>query len=129
MKSISVSGIHRPDGFANVVLSSSSSLIYVSGQGPIDENGKTVSLEFEEQVTQVFENLKKCLRAADATFNNVIKVNFFVVSMKQFPILREVRKRYLNQEKLPSMTTVGVTSLVREDWLIEIEAVAELKGS
>ena len=42
------------------------------------------------------------------------------------PMLREVRARYINRDKPPASTLVGVAALVGADWLIEIEVVAVL---
>ena len=38
--------------------------------------------------------------------------------------MREVRRQYLNMEKPPARTLVGILALVVPEWLIEIELVA-----
>jgi enamine deaminase RidA (YjgF/YER057c/UK114 family) len=45
----------------------------------------------------------------------------------QVPIIREVRNRYFSAEHPPASTLVGVTALARDDFMIEIEAVAALQ--
>ena len=81
------------------------------------------------QVTQVMENLKAALAAAGATTDDVVKLNYYVVNLKQdqLPIIREVRGKYFSVEHLPASTLIGVTALAREEFMIEIEAVAAMK--
>jgi enamine deaminase RidA (YjgF/YER057c/UK114 family) len=40
------------------------------------------------------------------------------------PIFRKVRKHFLGNENYPASTLVGIQSLGRKEWLIEIEAIA-----
>jgi enamine deaminase RidA (YjgF/YER057c/UK114 family) len=60
------------------------------------------------------------------TPQDVVKLNYYVVNLKpdQLPVIREVRNKYFSPEHLPASTLVGVTALAREDFMIEIEAVA-----
>jgi 2-iminobutanoate/2-iminopropanoate deaminase len=105
-------------------------LVYVSGQVAWDTNGEIVGKgDLRVQVTKALENLKIALAAAGATTEDLIKVNYYVVNLKpdQVPIIREVRTKYFSAEHPPASTLVGVTALAREDFLIEIEAVAVLK--
>jgi 2-iminobutanoate/2-iminopropanoate deaminase len=61
--------------------------------------------------------------------DDLIKVNYYVVNLKsdRVRIIREVRNKYFSAENLPASTLVGVTALVRDDFVIEIEAVAAVK--
>ncbi|MHB8565845.1 MAG: RidA family protein [Nitrososphaerales archaeon] len=103
-------------------------LYFISGQSPTNERGKTVGVgDFEVQVVQCFENLRRCLDSIGASFDDLLKLNILIVPMDEFDIVRSVRSRYLNPKKLPSITSSGVTSLVKKDWLIEIEAVVETR--
>jgi enamine deaminase RidA (YjgF/YER057c/UK114 family) len=129
MKSIKVPSVSTPKGYSQIVrLDSNPHIFYISGQTPTDERGNTICVgDFEAQVVQSLENLQKCLAAIDATFHNVVKLTFYVVPMEKFDIVRKVRERYLDQNNLPAITSIGVTSLVNKDWLVEIEALVELK--
>ena len=42
----------------------------------------------------------------------------------QLPVVREVRDQYVNIQQPPASTAVEVRRLVRDDLLIEVEAVA-----
>ena len=64
---------------------------------------------------------------ANATFKDVVKMNTYIVNFKpetDLPIFRKVRKEFLGTENYPASTLVGVESLGRKEWLIEIEAIA-----
>jgi enamine deaminase RidA (YjgF/YER057c/UK114 family) len=123
-------GLSKPMGYTQVVVAQSGKLVYVSGQVPLNVSGEVVGKgDFRAQVTQVMENLKTALGAAGATMNDVVKANYYVVNLKpdQVPVIREVRSKYFSPEHPPAGTLIGVTSLVREDYMIEIEAVAAVK--
>ena len=64
---------------------------------------------------------------ANATFKDVVKMNTYIVNFQpetDLPIFRKVRKEFLGTENFPASTLVGVESLGRNEWLIEIEAIA-----
>ena len=72
----------------------------------------------------MFDNLRAALQAVGATLDQVVKLNYHVVDATQMPVVREVRDEYLDPERLPASTAVEVRRLVRDDLLIEVEAVA-----
>jgi 2-iminobutanoate/2-iminopropanoate deaminase len=130
MKSLKVPNLSNPTGFSQITRSDSNPhIFYISGQPPIDENGHTVGLgNLEAQVIQSFQNLDLCLKVIGATFTDVMKLTIFVVPMDKFDVVRRVRERFLDRNNLPAITSIGVTSLVDRDWLVELEAVVEAKN-
>ena len=123
-------GLSKPMGYTQVVVAQPGKLVYVSGQVPVNASGEVVGKgDLRAQVTQVMDNLKTALAAAGATMNDVVKANYYVVNLKpeQVPVIREVRSKYFSAEHPPAGTLVGVTSLVQEGYMIEIEAVAAVK--
>lgn len=117
----------RPVGYSDAVVVGGGKSIYISGQVPLNEKNEVVGKgNLKAQTIQVFENIKKLLNEAGATFANVVKVNTYVVNCKpaDVAIVREIRKSYLAEKQPPASTLVGVTSLVDPDFLIEIEVVA-----
>ncbi|MBI3742507.1 MAG: RidA family protein [Chloroflexi bacterium] len=113
--------------YTHVVIAQSKKIIFISGQVALDASGQIVgSGDLRAQTRQVFENLKIALGAAGATFADVVKMNTYVVNYKpeMRPALVEVRSEYLPKENPPASTLVGVTALAREEFLIEIEAIA-----
>jgi enamine deaminase RidA (YjgF/YER057c/UK114 family) len=123
--------LNPPTGFTHVVTATGGKTVYVSGQVSVDETGTVVGRgDFRAQVERTFENLKAALAAAGATFRDVVKVTYFVVDLKpeHVPVVREVRRKYLDSESPPASTLVGVAALVVPDWLIEVELVAVVPG-
>ena len=97
--------------------------IFVAGQTPRDANGNCVGKgDMRAQMEQTFQNLDRCLKAAGATWADVVKTNTFVTDFDEFQKCGDVRMRYLGVAT-PTSTTVGVTRLAGPDFMIEIEAV------
>ena len=118
-------------GWTHVVTATAGKTIYISGQVSVNERGEVVGKgDLRAQTVQTYENLKRALAAAGATFRDVIKMNIYVVGLRpeQVPLLREVRAQYVSAEHPPASTLVGVQALVGSDWLLEIEAVAVVPG-
>jgi reactive intermediate/imine deaminase len=114
-------------GYSQAATVSGARLLYVAGQVPMDPSGKLVGPgDFRAQAEQIFENLKATLAASGASFDHVVKLNSYFVDIKQVPVYREVRDKYINASNPPVSTAVEVRRLVREDWLLEIEAIAVL---
>ncbi len=113
--------------YSQVVRVSSKELIFISGQTALDSSGKLVGKgDFQAQAEKVFQNLQAALKAEGATFDNVVKLNTYVIDMdKSRPILQGVRSKHIQKEP-PASTLVGVTRLADPDYLIEIEAVAAI---
>ena len=124
---INPSTLAIPPGYTHVVEITHGRTIFIAGQVALDQAGQIVGQhDFRAQTQQVFENLKAALAAVGADFTRVVKLNMYVVDISQLPILREVRDRYVNTHHPPASTLVEVRRLAREDFLIEVEAVASL---
>ncbi|MFD9496827.1 RidA family protein [Streptomyces sp. NPDC060005] len=122
--------IPAPDGVAPAtayshVVAATGRFVAVSGQLPLDEDGEIVGEgDAEAQARQVFENLRRCLAAAGATFDDVVKLAFFVTDMAHLPAIRAARAAHLPDDRLPAASAVQVAALVRPEFLMEIEAFA-----
>ena len=104
-------------------------LVYVSGQVSWGADGKVVGAgDMRAQCEQVFKNLSNVLRGAGAGWNDVIKMNGYMVGInaEHVTAYREVRSGYLKAKQLPASTLVGVTSLVQPELLLEVEVLAAL---
>jgi reactive intermediate/imine deaminase len=102
-------------------------IIYVAGQVSMDRSGKLVGEgDMRAQAQQTFENLKAALEASGAKFENVVKLNYYVLDVSQLPAVREVRDKFVNTANPPASTAVEVKRLFREGFLIEVEAVAAM---
>ncbi|WP_410513076.1 RidA family protein [Paenibacillus sp. BR2-3] len=112
-------------GYTNVVESRSARTIYISGQVPLNKEGQLVGTgDLAAQTRQVFENIKSALDAAEVSFDDVVKLTFFLTDISQMQTVREIRDQYINTVNPPASSAVEVRKLIREDILIEIEAIA-----
>ena len=114
--------IDPSEGFSQTVIVKTGNYktLYISGQ-----IGSGTDLE--SQTLATFKNLETQLYQANATFKDVVKMNTYIVNFQpetDLPIFRKVRKEFLGTENFPASTLVGVESLGRNEWLIEIEAIA-----
>lgn len=124
--------IPAPDGLAPAaqyshVVMGTGTFVAVSGQLALDEDGKIVGEgDAAAQARQVFENLSRCLAAAGATFEDVVKLTYFVTDVAHLPAIREARAAHIPDDRLPAASAVQVAALVRPEFLMEIEAFAVL---
>jgi enamine deaminase RidA (YjgF/YER057c/UK114 family) len=117
--------MHRPTGYTHVVEVLAGRPVYISGQVALDATGALVGPgDLAAQARQVFDNLRLALEAAGAGFGQVVKLTFYLRDASQMPVVREVRDQYLDPDRPPASTAVEVRRLVRDDLLIEVEAVA-----
>lgn len=118
------SGLSTPTGYSHVVSTRGGKTIYIAGQVALDAQGQIVGRgDLATQTRQVFENLGIALKAAGATFANVVKTNYYLRDASQVAIVREVRSKYFTSE-LPASTLIEVPRLAQQDFMIEIEVVA-----
>jgi enamine deaminase RidA (YjgF/YER057c/UK114 family) len=110
-----------------VSVSGAAKIIYVSGQVSYDRDGFVIGKDdIRAQSEQVFKCLTHNLRAAGATWSDVIKLNGYMVKMNgdAVNLYREVRSRYLDPKRMPASTLIGVKRLAHEDLLLEVEVIA-----
>jgi reactive intermediate/imine deaminase len=101
-------------------------IVFVSGCVATDGQGRVVGgSDVAAQARQVHENIKRCLAAAGATFADVCKVTVFLRNVNDREKVNAVRKEYFGAHR-PASTLVEISRLVRDDYLIEIEATAVL---
>ena len=103
-------------------------LIYVSGQVAIDESGALVGKgDVSKQAEQVFKNIHRILTDCGATIGDIVKLNWYFRNMSDRAAIIAERDRFLGAHR-PASTAVEVSRLVSEDWLIEVDCVAAVRG-
>jgi enamine deaminase RidA (YjgF/YER057c/UK114 family) len=117
------------NGFTHVVEAAGPGrTIYIAGQLGLRLDGSLAGEagDFRAQARQAFENLRAALEAVGAGFQDVVKLNNFLIDIRHLSLLREVRGGYLNTAAPPASTTVAVAALAREGALFEVDAIAVL---
>jgi enamine deaminase RidA (YjgF/YER057c/UK114 family) len=112
---------HKPPGYTHVVTSPPGKMIFISGRGGAAADG-TMPPDFGVQTRNTFEDLKRCLAMAGATFKDVVKINYFVTDLSKTAELRQIRAQYLDMEHPPAATLVQAG--LAGGSMVEIEAVA-----
>jgi 2-iminobutanoate/2-iminopropanoate deaminase len=117
--------LSTPTGYSHVVeVTGPGKTIYIAGQIAFDAGGKVVGAgDMKAQTEQVFKNLEAALKAAGATFADVVKMNTYVTDISQIAVIRDVRSRYFGTTT-PASTLVQVSGLARPELMIEIEIIA-----
>jgi len=101
-------------------------LVFVSGQVPLNLEGKIVEGGIEEQTVQALENLKAVLEAAGLGFREVVSVTVYLRDLGDFQLFNEVYGRCFSAEP-PARACVEVSALPRGA-RVEISAVAVRSG-
>jgi enamine deaminase RidA (YjgF/YER057c/UK114 family) len=127
MRFMNPAAIAKPGGYTHVVeVTGPGRIVYIAGQLGLKPNGD-IAGDFRAQCVQAFENLKAALAAVGATFDDVVKLNNYLIDIpKNLGAYREVRDKYVNTSQPPASTTIGIPALARPDALYEVEAVVLL---
>ena len=115
-----------PPGYSYVVEAiGPGRIIYFAGQLGVDIENKWVATDFRAQCHAAFGNMTEALKAAGASWDDVVKINNYLVDIERnMAAFREVRDSFLNRNAPPASTTIGVPALARPGGLFEIEAIA-----
>ncbi|MDN3653337.1 RidA family protein [Thalassotalea ponticola] len=88
----------------------------------VDEMGAT-QLDIRQQTKAVINNIADILGSVDATLDDLVEINTFLVNMNDFAGYNEVYGQYFDYDG-PVRTTVAVHQLPHPHLLIECKAVA-----
>jgi enamine deaminase RidA (YjgF/YER057c/UK114 family) len=113
-----------------VTVSGDTKLVFIAGQTPSDENYECVAPgDYKGQYIQVMENLDIAMRAAGATWDDVVYRRMFVLDVDEF--LKVFYDDDLPQygDGRPPSTLIGVTRLSNPSFLIEIDLMAVVEAS
>ena len=114
-------------GFSQVVVATGQRQVFISGQCSVNEAGELVGKgDLGLQMEQVLRNIERALLAADAGFGDLVRLTIYVVdySPEKREVMQLVRNRYIPSDAGPASTLIGVSRLVSEDFLVEVEAQA-----
>jgi enamine deaminase RidA (YjgF/YER057c/UK114 family) len=102
---------------------SSGRMLHTAGITARDANGEVVGAgDMRAQVSQCFANLADILKAAETSFERVVKFTIFTTDIDRFNSdTRDIRFPYFSGR--PAATLVEVSKLVDPRMLVEIEAI------
>lgn len=112
-------------------------LLFLSGIGPrkkgskdipgviLDDNGKIISYNIEEQCRSVFQNVKWILEESGSSWDKLVDVTVYLTNMKNdFPVFNKLWAEYFKDNQ-PCRTTIEVKSLPTPI-AIELKCIAEI---
>jgi 2-iminobutanoate/2-iminopropanoate deaminase len=98
--------------------------LYTSGQIALDPSTMELVLDtIEIETSQVMNNMKAVLEAADMDFSNVVKSTIFIADMNDFSKINTVYASYFDEKTAPARETVQVAKLPR-NVNVEISMIA-----
>jgi 2-iminobutanoate/2-iminopropanoate deaminase len=109
-----------------VTVENAKKIVYLSGQVSRDAEGKVVGAgDMRAQMMQVGECVAAGLKAAGASFENVVKTQTFVTNMTEYLKHADLRAKYFCNP-IAASTTIEIKGLVNPDLMIEVDVIAVL---
>jgi len=99
-------------------------MMWVSGQVGMNEKFE-VAEGIEAQTRQAFINLQKVLNEAGGSFEDIVELVTYHISMSDMRKFAKVKSEFIHNN-YPAWTAVGVNELVLPGLLVEIRATAVL---
>ena len=96
-------------------------LVFVSGQGPIDQNGKVIAGDIKSQTKMTLENFRKVLVAAQSGMEYVLQTTVYISDLNDFSEMNEAYSSFFPDPK-PARTTVRADLLF--GMRVEIQGIA-----
>jgi len=116
-----------PSLISQAVVSTGRALVHLSGQVAWDAEGNLVGAgDPAAQAAKVADNIGTALKAAGATWDDVVKETIYVVDYR--PELVPAIFQALRRGAVPASTLVPVPALFRPGYLIEVEVIAAIEG-
>ena len=102
------------------------SLVFTSGQLPIDPATGEMPADVADQALQSLKNVQAIIDAAGLTMSSVFKLTVFVKDLNTFATVNEVYQKFFDDlgAGYPARSCVEVARLPK-DALVEIEAIAQ----
>jgi enamine deaminase RidA (YjgF/YER057c/UK114 family) len=115
--------------YSQITRVKASEFLFIAGQVGADKSGKAPP-DFDAQCTQTFANIGAALASQGAGFGNLVEFTTYMVHSQDIPKFmawrtREFPKMFANGAYPPN-TLLIIDRLVREEFLIEVSAVAAL---
>lgn len=116
---------------SQAILSSGENFLFLSGQVALDADSNYVGIgDIVAQTRQVYANLLSVLNTVDADFSNVVDLTTFIVGRQHLPAhqhtIKELYKELYPRGDYPADTVLLVAGLYREEFLLEVKAIAIL---
>jgi 2-iminobutanoate/2-iminopropanoate deaminase len=114
-----------PVGPYNQAIRASGVMVFCSGQIALDPaTGQIVGEgDVAKETEQVMQNLEAVLKAAGATWSDVVKTTVFLADMNDFATVNEIYARYFDEATAPARACVQVAKLPK-NVQVEVDCIA-----
>lgn len=107
-----------------IVVEGNRSLVFVSGQLPIDpKTGELIQGDITALTKQTLDNIEAILIASSSSLHNVVKTEVFLTDLNDFKGMNEEYAKRFNPQAPPSRQTIQVAALPKGSAL-EISCIA-----
>lgn len=128
---LSPEGLQPHTPYHHVAIATGSRHVHVTGQIARDAEGQQVAPDdLPGQVAQVLRNTARALAGADASFEDVVRLTFYVTNWAPEKIgafmagIESVTAEVGLPQPLPPASLIGVDYLFEPDVLVELETTA-----
>ena len=103
-------------------------MVFISGTTGIDDSGQIVAPgNIVEQTRRIFQIFERLLSAVGGSCEDIVQTVDYITTTENYKATAAVRREFFKAAQ-PTSTGVIVAGLLREGAVIEISAVAALKG-
>lgn len=115
--------------YSHITRVKASEFLFIAGQVGADKDGKLAG-DFDAQCAQAFANIAAALDSQGANFSNIVEFTTYLVHSQDIAKFMAYRSRefprLFARSAYPPNTLLMIDRLVREEFLIEVSAVAAL---
>ena len=129
IKYINPEGLMKSPAFSQVVTTEGKGkTIYIGGQNAVNVNHELVGKgDIRIQTDQVMQNIETALTTCGATFNNIVKLNIYIVQGQDVTGAYQASQKYMAKASHPPVVTAFfVSALGNPEYLLEVETTAFL---
>ncbi len=120
--------VHKPGTvFSHVAIVGD--VIYLAGQSPHERSGAVVDpTDPARQFRQVFDNIREVLKAAESSFQDVVRLTVYLRKREHVPLFWEIAQENLGRHR-PAISLVIVEGLAKPELLLEVDTIAVKDGA
>jgi enamine deaminase RidA (YjgF/YER057c/UK114 family) len=130
IKILNPDSLGKPLGqYSQITRVKASEFLFIAGQVGAGKDGKAPA-DFDAQCVLTFANIEAALKSQGASFANIVEFTTYLVHSQDIPKFMAYRTREFPKlfagGAYPPNTLLMIDRLVREEFLIEVSAVAAL---
>lgn len=99
-------------------------LVFLSGQIGLTKYGDFINDTVDDQLRQIFKNIKAVCNAANADLSDIVKLTVYLISMDDFDSVNQIMAEFF-EEPYPARAAVAVLELPKGA-LVEVDAIVSL---